>query len=114
MLTLTNVTMTSNRAPAGEGGAILNFGRMTVSGGVMRANSAAGGGAMANSGRAGSDTVASITGTFIEDNVASSGGGIFSNGGAGSLAVVTTLTGVTLRGNRAAYGGGIWLHRTRR
>ena len=50
-------------------GAILNLGRMTVSG-VMRANSAAAGGAMANSGRAGSDAWASITGTLIEDNVA--------------------------------------------
>jgi predicted outer membrane repeat protein len=99
VLTVSNCTLTGNSAPGASGGAIFNggFSTMTVSGCTLSGNSASRGGAI--------DTknAATVIGCTISGNTAAMGGGI-SNG-------VSTLTvdHCTVSGNVAtSAGGGIY------
>ncbi|MBX9582470.1 MAG: right-handed parallel beta-helix repeat-containing protein [Gemmataceae bacterium] len=103
-LTLTDASVTGNRAGASGGGVYLFGGTLTVTRGSVSTNSAVGyGGGLAVT--AGS---AALTDVAVADNVvavdpfgAGAGGGAYTGTG-GSL----TLTGVTLSGNRAGTDGG--------
>jgi hypothetical protein len=84
----------------GDGGAILNFGKLTVSGCTLSDNSAYHGGALANFG------TLTVTGSTLSNNSVPSGyygigGGIYNTGW-------LSVSGCTLSGNSASYGGGIY------
>jgi hypothetical protein len=97
-MTLTDVTLSDNSAPAGNGGGINNGGSMTMTDVSLSDNSAPGGGGGINN--SGSMTLTDVT---LSGNAGEfGGGGIFNKTGA-SMA----LTNVTLGGNLAVGGGGI-------
>ncbi len=103
-LTLTRVALTNgNAASLGYGGAILNFGAVTLTDSSLSGNTAtAGGGGLANADTSsGTAPTATFTRSPVSNNTAVVGGGIFN----GRRATLTT-TGVSLTGNRASFTGG--------
>jgi len=107
----------------GFGGGILGFGTTTITNSTISGNRADGG---LGGGIFGSGTT-TITGSLIEGNEADFGGGIFvdepttitnstisgnrADGGGGGIYVVgtTTITGSLIEGNEADFGGGIFV-----
>ena len=92
-LTLTDSTLIGNAATA-DGGAIDNTGTLTLTNGTLSGNSAASGGAISSSG------VLTMTDSTLDGNSASGNGGAIA--GSGTL----SLTHVTLAGNSASGSGG--------
>jgi len=96
-LTLTNSTVSGNRAF--DGGGIFNIGTMTLTNSTVSGNTADffGGGIVNNGG------TVTLTNSTVSGNTAINdlGGGIFNSGG-GTM----TLTNSTLSGNRSGIGGG--------
>jgi CSLREA domain-containing protein len=93
-LTLSHLTLTGGKATDGDGGAVENFGALTVRNCVLTGNSANQGGAI--------QSVGTLT---IEDSTLSGNNSSF-NGGALRLFGTTTLRGSTFAGNTAINQGG--------
>jgi len=96
-LTLTRLTLANGNS--GSGGAILNFGTVTVTGSTFSGNAAPGGsgGAIHSSGG-----TLTVTGSTFSGNSASYGGAIVNIGG------TLTVTSSTFSGNTAGFGGAIY------
>jgi CSLREA domain-containing protein/uncharacterized repeat protein (TIGR01451 family) len=94
-VTLTDVRMDGNSA-GGQGGAIATTAPLTMTGTLLRANSAAEGGALALTGA----DVTVRNGELSANQVSGDGGAIWSDG-------ALTLVGSTVAENRASTGGGI-------
>ena len=94
-LTVTNSTLSGNRASARGGGIYNNYGTVTVTNSVFLANHAISGGGIDNE----RGTVTVTNSTFFANH----GGGIFMYFG------TLTVTGSTLAGNSADSGGGIFI-----
>jgi hypothetical protein len=105
-LTLKLVTL-SNGSAVGSGGAVLNFGAFTLTGGALTGNKASGtGGALSNADvpAPGTGTAATITSSKVSGNSATGMGGALYNGLRGSL----TTTSSTIKSNSSsAQGAGI-------
>jgi hypothetical protein len=105
-LTLKLVTL-DNGSAVGSGGAILNFGAVTLTGGGLTNNSASGtGGGLSNADVAapGTGTAATFTSSTVSGNTATGQGGGLYNGLRGSL----TTSSSTIKTNASsAEGGGI-------
>jgi hypothetical protein len=101
------LTISNGLVPFGPGGAILNYGNLTVSGCNITANGAASGGGIANIVDTESEVDPQLTviGTTLTNNLAISGnGGAIYNEG-----VVNINSNCVISGNAAvADGGGIW------
>jgi predicted outer membrane repeat protein len=108
-LTLTTTVAFTNGSAVGDGGAILNFGAVTLTGSSLSGNTATGnGGGLANADTpSGTAPAATFTSSPVSDNAAQlSGGGIY-NGLRGTL----TTSGVSgsplfITGNSAVVSGG--------
>src|SRR5947208_3845724 len=100
-VTLTGLT-TSNAysGTSGAGGAIENYGTLTVSNSTLSNNSAFVGGGIENAG------LLTVSNSTLSYNTASNGGGGIANDG------TLTVSGSTLSGNSAPGGGGIDNHGT--
>lgn len=105
-LTVKLVTL-SNGSAVGAGGAILNFGAFTLTGGALTGNHATGtGGALSNADvpAPGTGTAATITSSTVSGNSATGQGGALYNGLRGTLS--TTSSSITSNSS-SAQGGGI-------
>ncbi len=104
-LTLTTSVALTNGSAVGSGGAILNFGAVTLTGSSLSGNTATlNGGGLANADTAaGTAPAATFTSSLVSGNTALRRGGGIYNGLRGTL----TTTGVPLNGNTARRGGGI-------
>jgi predicted outer membrane repeat protein len=105
-LTLKLVTL-SNGSAVGSGGAILNFGAVTLTGGGLTNNSASGGGgglSNADVAAPGTGTAATFTSATVSGNTATGQGGGLYNGLRGSL--TTSSSSITSNAS-SAEGGGI-------
>lgn len=92
------LTLTSGNAGAGNGGAILNAGILTINNDAISSSSAANGGAIYNTG-----TLTVKNSTFVGDSATNDGGAIYSTG---SLRLISD----TISGNTAAgVGGGVYV-----
>jgi hypothetical protein len=110
-LTISNCTLSGNTAGLANGGAINNYGTLTISNSVLSDNSAAIGGAIGNGG------TLTVNGCILTGNSATGGlaeGGAISSAGSG----LVTVSGSTLSDNSApgsgsgsgtGLGGGIWI-----
>jgi CSLREA domain-containing protein len=98
-LTLNKLTVVDGSSASGDGGGILNRGRLTVSNSTLSGNSASSGGGIANSGTA----TLTVTNSTLSGNSASDSGGGILNGDGATL----TVTNSTLSGNGADAGGSI-------
>ncbi len=78
----------------GNGGGVLNYGAVSLTGCTISGNSASSGGGVSNYG------TVTLTGCTVSGNSASDGGGVLNNG-------TVTLTGCTVSGNSASDGGGL-------
>jgi CSLREA domain-containing protein len=98
-LVLTNMWITGNHggdaSDNGNGGAVSNYGTLTVIGSTFSGNSCANGGALDN------EATAFVTNSTISDNTARSGGGIFHQS-----QNALTVTNSTVANNSASFGGG--------
>jgi hypothetical protein len=94
-LTISTCTLGGSTAPAGEGGAIANFGTMTVSGCYVQNNDAEEGGGIYNAG------TLTVSSSYVWHNWGDWGGGIYNAGTA-------TVSGCALSSNKAVGGGGIY------
>jgi hypothetical protein len=104
-LTLKLVTL-SNGSAVGSGGAILNFGAVTLTGGGLTYNTASGtGGGLSNADVAapGTGTAATFTSATVSGNTATGQGGGLFNGLRGSL--TTSSSSITSNASSAAGGG---------
>ncbi|MBK8022879.1 MAG: hypothetical protein IPK19_15970 [Chloroflexi bacterium] len=100
-LTLTNGSANPDHPEYPTGGAILNFGVLSLNGVTIHANSAVLGGGLSNH-----NVVYAITSTF-SNNTASDSGGAILNQPAGSLFLInSTLSGNTANGSTTYSGGG--------
>lgn len=101
------LTTLSNGNAVGSGGAVLNYGAFTLTGGALTNNHASGtGGALSNADVAapGTGTAGTITSSTVSGNSATGQGGALYNGLRGSL----TATSSTIETNSSsAQGGGI-------
>jgi CSLREA domain-containing protein len=99
-----NSTISENAAtnPDGQGGGIVNYGKLTVTGSLVTANSAAFGGGIFTAGGL------TMTGTSVLNNVSSNtGGGIYNNVG-GTTGLPVSMTSCVISGNFAGnFAGGI-------
>jgi hypothetical protein len=107
-LTLKSVTLNNGSALLGDGGGILNFGAVTLTGSGLTNNTASGtGGGLSNADvpAPGTGTAATFTSSRVSDNTATGRGGGLYNGLRGTL----TMTSTPVGGNRSllAQGGGI-------
>jgi predicted outer membrane repeat protein len=102
-LSVTDSTFTANTAP-GEGGAIRNTGTLSITGSTFSGNSSGAGGAVWHSSAA---TPATISNSTFANNSATVTGGAISADDPTSGGLVT-LTHVTVAANTAPTGGGIY------
>ena len=107
MVSISGITISNGNVPISLGGAILNFGTLTVTGSTISGNSAHRGGGISNH-----ETLTTTRSTII-GNYADLGGGIYSTTGNlfNPLTKKTTVTNSTISGNSAtARGGGVRLN----
>jgi len=124
-LGLKGLTLSNGRATSTSGGAIVNYGNLTVTAGTFSGNSASGyGGAIRNPGTATitnstftgnsatlggairSGGTLTITNSTFSGNSASTSGGAIYTGGTTSTSGPTTITNSTFSGNSATTSGG--------
>jgi hypothetical protein len=101
---ITGVTIRNGFVATGEGGAILNFGTLTLDHVVVTANTAQLGGGISNSIGKGLPTAAKLTlqySTIFSNTSTNSGGGIFNDR-------TLTINASTIASNAATYGGGVY------
>jgi CSLREA domain-containing protein len=92
---MSGLTITDGNSPTGSGGAIINFGTLTVIDSMLSDNVAAdSGGAIANF------STLTVTGSTMSGNTAARGGAIYLQD------ATATLTNTTISGSAASYGAG--------
>jgi inhibitor of cysteine peptidase len=107
-LTISGGKVSGTTAPANSGGGIYNnHGTLTVSGSVLKSNSATNGGALCNDGSLSVNATLALSDSVISGNIATGdGGGLFNNGSSGGSGLLTINT-CTFTGNSATNGGAI-------
>lgn len=108
-LTLENLTLRGgNVLSFGNGGAILNYGKLRVLNSILENNASNNGGAIANSNANSADPTVVIDRSSIRNNIGGgSGGGLWSEGGQGLQPSVTlTIKNSSFTGNNRSGGGG--------
>lgn len=105
LLTLSTSTVHQNSVGAGrQGGGLYNFGSASVDRSTFSGNSAADGGAIANVDFFGTTTISLLLSTLSGNTATNNGGGLFNASGA-----TATVTDCTITANSASFdGGGIY------